>query len=103
VWRLISESAPALKDVLPAAGTQGEALAVSKAAHKAVKAVGDDIEKLAFNRAVARLYELVNALAAPLQQAASGKADDEMKAALREATEMLLVMLAPMMPHLAEQ
>ncbi|MFL4468118.1 class I tRNA ligase family protein, partial [Brucella melitensis] len=67
------------------------------------KAVGDDIEKLAFNRGVARLYELVNTLSGALQQAADGKADAEMKGALREATEMLVLMTAPMMPHLAEQ
>ncbi|MEN3397538.1 leucine--tRNA ligase, partial [Brucella melitensis] len=103
IWRLVAEAAPALKDVAPKAGTQGEALGVSKAAHKAVKAVGDDIEKLAFNRGVARLYELVNTLSGALQQAADGKADAEMKGALREATEMLVLMTAPMMPHLAEQ
>jgi leucyl-tRNA synthetase len=71
--------------------------------HKTVNAVGDDIEKLAFNRGVARLYELVNALAAPLQLVASDKADDELKGAVRDATEKLIQMLAPMMPHLAEQ
>lgn len=103
IWRLIAESAEALRGVAPKTGQEGEALAISKAAHKAVKAVGDDIEKLAFNRAVAKLYELVNAIGGGLQQAASGKADDSLKGALREATEMLIVMLAPMMPHLAEQ
>ena len=103
VWRLISEAAEQLKDVAPKAGTEGEALAVSKAAHKAVKAVGDDIEKLAFNRGVARLYELVNTVAGPLQQVASGNADDALKGAVRDATEKLILMLAPMMPHLAEQ
>lgn len=103
VWRLVSEAAHALQDVSPKAGTEGEALAVSKAVHKAVKSVGDDIEKLAFNRAVARLYELLNTLAQPLQQTALGKADAALTAATREATEMLIAMLAPMMPHLAEQ
>lgn len=103
VWRLVSEAADALANVAPKAGSEGEAQAVSKAAHKAVKAIGDDIEKLAFNRAVARLYELLNTLAQPLQQVASGKADDALKAATREATEMLIIMIAPMMPHLAEQ
>jgi len=103
VWRLISEAAEQLKDVAPETGTEGEALVVSKAAHKAVKAVGDDIEKLAFNRGVARLYELVNTVAGPLQQVASGNADDALKGAVRDATEKLILMLAPMMPHLAEQ
>jgi len=103
VWRLVAEAAEHLKDVAPKTGTQGEALVVSKAAHKAVKAVGDDIEKLAFNRGVARLYELVNTAAASLQQVASGNADDELKSAVRDVTEKLILMLAPMMPHLAEQ
>ncbi len=105
VWRLLAEAAEGLKTVAPKAGAQGEALAVSKAAHKAVRAVGDDIEKLAFNRAVARLYELVNTLSGPLQQVAAGKADDELnelRGALRQAAEMLILMVAPMMPHLAE-
>ena len=103
IWRLVQEASPSLKDIAPKAATQGAALDVSKAAHKAVKAVGDDLEKLAFNRAVARIYELVNAIAGPVQQIAKGQADDEMKGAVREAIEMLLAMIAPMMPHLAEQ
>src|SRR5690606_17684353 len=103
IWRLIAESAEALRGVAPKTGQEGEALVISKAAHKAVKGVGEDIEKLAFNRAVAKLYELVNAIGGALQRAAGGKADDSLKGALREATEMLIVMLAPMMPHLAEQ
>ena len=37
---------------LTGAASAGEAGAISKAAHKAVKAVGEDIGKLAFNKAV---------------------------------------------------
>ena len=103
VWRLISEAAETLKTVEPAAGLDGEALAISKAAHKTVKAVGEDIEKLAFNKAVARLYELVNTLSGPLQKVAAGEADKATIAACREATNMLIAMIAPMMPHLAEE
>ena len=101
VWRLVSEAAPALADVAPAAARQGDAAAVSKAAHKAMKAVGEDIEKLGFNKAVARLYELVNVLS-PLV-AGSASADAAATAALREAMEALVRMMAPMMPHLAEE
>ncbi|MET0170526.1 MAG: class I tRNA ligase family protein, partial [Aliihoeflea sp.] len=100
VWRLISEAAEALADVAPSAARDGEGAAISKLAHKTVKAVGEDIERLAFNKAVARLYELVNALAPRLQ--AISAADAAEKAALREAVEMLVSMIAPMMPHLAE-
>ncbi|PYE87979.1 leucine--tRNA ligase [Phyllobacterium leguminum] len=102
VWRLVSEAAPVLKTVAPKPAFEGEAGLISKAAHKTLKAVGEDIEKLAFNKAVARLYELTNVLAAPLQTAASGNADAVLQGSLREAVDMLIAMIAPMMPHLAE-
>ncbi|PHP68457.1 leucine--tRNA ligase [Zhengella mangrovi] len=99
VWRLVSESADVLTGIAPAAGTG----AVSKAAHKTVKAVGEDIDKLNFNKAVARLYEMVNAISQPLSDVAAGKGDSADAAAARDAVEKLIIMLAPMMPHLAEE
>ena len=54
-----------------------------------------DIEGFRFNRAIARLYELTNNIA---------KADnDTHPAALREGIEALVLMIGPIMPHLAEQ
>ncbi|RLQ88967.1 leucine--tRNA ligase [Notoacmeibacter ruber] len=103
VWRLLSEAAPVLKPVAGAAANEGDAAAISKATHRTVKAVGEDIEKLAFNKAVARLYELVNILSNPLQAAAKGEADEPTVAALADAADKLIAMLAPMMPHLAEE
>ena len=103
LWRLISEASPGLAGVEPRAGTDGEAGALSKAAHKTVKAVGEEIERLGFNKAVARIYELANALQAPVADIAAGKASPELKAATREALDMLVVLIAPMMPHLAEE
>jgi len=102
VWRLVSEAAPVLKTVTPKSASEGEAGQISKTVHKTLKAVGEDIEKLSFNKAVARLYELVNAIASPLQAVAEGKADAALQAALREAVDILIAMIAPMMPHLAE-
>ena len=64
-------------------------------------AVGEEIEKLGFNKAVARLYGLVNTLSPHAASAASAEA--AMKGALREAIEKLIQMIAPMMPHLAEE
>ena len=100
VWRLVNEAAPLVEGVEPAPAHEGEAAAVSRAAHKTVKAVGEDIERLSFNKAVARLYELVNAISPAV---AKGAADDATKAALRDALDKLVVMVAPMMPHLAEE
>ncbi|KGF69899.1 leucyl-tRNA synthetase [Hoeflea sp. BAL378] len=103
IWRVLGEASAELKAVTPAAGGSGVALAVSRSAHKTVKAVGEDIERLAFNKAVARLYELLNTLAAPLADVAAGKADPELKAACRQAADMVVLLIAPMMPHLAEE
>ncbi len=103
VWRLVSEAAPALVAVPAAPALEGEALAVSQAAHKTLKAVQGDYDKLAFNKAVARIYELVNSLAAPLTAAAAGEASPAMASALREAATILVQLIAPMTPHLAEE
>ncbi len=90
IWRLVNESAQG------AGGSDAAAaLELRRAAHKALAAVTDDLMSLRFNRAIARIYELANAL-----QTALGKASPE---ALREAAEFLVLMAAPMMPHLAEE
>jgi leucyl-tRNA synthetase len=64
-----------------------------RAAHRAIEAVTGDIDNLRFNRAVAQIYSLANAIAAE---------PDAEGAARREALEMLVLLSAPMMPHLAE-
>ncbi|OPB32279.1 leucyl-tRNA synthetase [Bartonella sp. AR 15-3] len=101
VWRLVALSAPVLKGVKSCAGQQGAALELSKAAHRTLCAVEDDLEKLAFNRAVARLYELLNVIASSLNNIEN--AEDEMKSALRQAVDFFIAMIAPMVPHLAEE
>ncbi|MCZ2328788.1 leucine--tRNA ligase [Bartonella sp. F02] len=101
VWRVVASSAPILREVVPHVGRQGAALELSKTVHRTLCAVEDDLEKLAFNRAVARLYELLNTLA-PLVNTAEN-AEDDMKSALRQAMDFFCAMIAPMMPHLAEE
>ncbi|MEP9374867.1 leucine--tRNA ligase [Mesorhizobium sp. KR1-2] len=103
VWRIISMAAESLAGVKPASSGEGAAGAVSKPAHKALKAVGEDIEKLAFNRSIARIYELANVLSGPVGEIAEGKGDDALKGATREAVEILVHLIAPFMPHLAEE
>ncbi|MBX3583889.1 MAG: leucine--tRNA ligase [Rhizobiaceae bacterium] len=103
LWRLVSEAAPGVAGVAPAAGREGDALSLSRAAHRIVKSVGEEIERLGFNKAVARIYELANALQGPVSDIAAGRASPELKAATREAFEMLIGLIAPMMPHLAEE
>jgi leucyl-tRNA synthetase len=90
VWRLVHGATAAN-------GPGGTADApLRKAAHKALAAVGEDIERLRFNRCVAHIYTLANALDEGLRGGAS-------KAAAGEAARILVQLIAPMMPHLAEE
>ncbi|AYG67975.1 MULTISPECIES: leucine--tRNA ligase [unclassified Rhizobium] len=103
MWRLVSEAADMLRTVEPTPAKEGEALAISQIAHRTLKAVQGDYDKLAFNKAVARIYEFVNALAAPLSKIAAGQADAAYRSAVREAVEILIALVAPITPHLAEE
>ncbi|CAN5359473.1 leucine--tRNA ligase [soil metagenome] len=76
------------------------ATALRKAAHRALASVEDSIRGLRFNVAVAKIYELVNALAAAV---ADSDKDTGLPAAIDEAFDLLIGMMAPMMPHLAEE
>ncbi len=80
------------------------ATAVRKAAHAALAHVGEDIERLRFNRCVAHIYEAANALSAALSDArAAGNVPADLAWSFREAAEILVESAAPMMPHLAEE
>ncbi|MGF0539777.1 leucine--tRNA ligase [Agrobacterium sp. ES01] len=104
VWRVISEAAAQLKTVERNPAKDGDALALSQAAHKTLKAVGEDLDKLSFNKAIARIYEFVNMLAPALSKVAAGKdVTPGYIAATRDATEILIHIIAPMVPHLAEE
>jgi leucyl-tRNA synthetase len=103
LWRLVSEAAPSLEGIAAERASEDEAGDVSKAAHRTLKLVGEDIGKLGFNKAIARIYELANTLPAPLAALASGSNAPGLAPALREALEFLVVMIAPIMPHLAEE
>ena len=98
VWRLLEEVLPGLPpSAAPAVPAEGAALALRRATHRAIDGVTADIEGFAFNKAVARLYELTNAVAKARGEDAPG-----MGFAMREAFEALALLSAPMTPHLAE-
>jgi leucyl-tRNA synthetase len=66
--------------------------ALERKLHKTIASVGANIEALAFNKAVANVYELANAI--------EKAAPSETRSA---SVEALLRLVAPMVPHLAEQ
>jgi leucyl-tRNA synthetase len=77
-------------------GPAGRAL--RRATHRTIAAVTEALETFSFNVAVARLYELVNAITE------ADRASDRVGLAWarREAMATLAQLIAPMMPHLAE-
>ena len=100
VWTLVAahgQPAPKPNEPPPPGADQGAALALRQQAHRAIQAVTEDIEHFRFNVAVARSYELVNAIA-------KLKSDDEASVFARgEALRILAQLISPFMPHLAEQ
>ena len=74
-----------------------EALVLRRAAHKTLNSVSQNIEGLRYNVAVAQIYELTHALAAALDRSGEG-----LDWAIQEAAELLVQMIGPMLPHLAE-
>jgi leucyl-tRNA synthetase len=99
LWRMATEPAASL----PAPGAaipndvSAALLTVRRQTHKTIAAVSDDLDRFRFNRAVARIRELTNALDdLPATDAGAG-------AVLREGLEMTALLLGPMMPHFAEE
>jgi len=81
VWRLVQS----------VSGTSGEDNELDRKVHRAIAAVGTAIDGLQFNKAVAALYELTNAI----ERAKPSVSRDE-------AIRTLVLLTAPMAPHLAE-
>jgi leucyl-tRNA synthetase len=82
VWRLASDSTV----------ESGEDDALKRKLHRTIAAVGEAIDALQFNKAVAQLYELVSAIEKAKPSAAR-----------RDAVRTLILLVAPMAPHLAEE
>jgi leucyl-tRNA synthetase len=70
----------------------GEVEALKRKLHKTIAGVGEAIESLQFNKAVALLYELV-----------SGIEKAPASATRADAIQALIRLIAPMAPHLAEE
>ncbi|HEX8900354.1 leucine--tRNA ligase [Vitreimonas sp.] len=98
VWTLTdAHGHPAPKPGEAAPAMSPEAHALRQLAHRAIQSVTDDIENFRFNVAVARSYELVNAIA-------KLKSDDAGSLFARgEALRILAQLISPFMPHLAEE
>jgi leucyl-tRNA synthetase len=84
LWRLFGETGNA--------GDGGEDKPLARKLHQAIAGVAADIEALGFNKAVAKIHALANEIE---------KAKPSTTRA--EACRTLILLVAPMMPHLAEE
>ncbi|MGE0063572.1 MAG: leucine--tRNA ligase [Xanthobacteraceae bacterium] len=102
LWRLVGDIASIEAPDARPAEFSAAAIEVRKAAHRALSNVSADIARLRFNRCVAHLYELANALGTALSAVETVPPPD-LAFALREAGDILVRLFHPMMPHLAEE
>jgi leucyl-tRNA synthetase len=84
LWRLIEADG--------AAKAEGDDIALRKLCHRTTVGIESDINGLQFNKAVARLYSLCSAI-----EKAPPSADRE------QALRTLLLLVSPMVPHVAEE
>ena len=98
LWRLVTENtAPIAAVDMAKPDTIGSAAEdVLKAVHKTIDGVSQDLEKFHFNKAVARIRELTNAVEGLKE---TGPDAEWVR---RQGLEALTLMVAPMTPHLAE-
>ena len=105
VWRLIHQisemAAPAGSEV--AGIDDAGALEIRKIVHRHLLRVGQNIERLRFNTAIAEIRKLTNALLDVLHAIEDKPVTAQSALAVREAADVLVKLLEPMMPHLAEE
>ena len=94
IWKLLQPIA-AMKQVASTLSAQSKDHALYRQTQRTIRDVSGDIEKLHFNKALARVRELVNALSALPVQATY----DDLR---RYSAEIVLQLLNPFVPHITE-
>jgi leucyl-tRNA synthetase len=98
LWRLFDATLENLPEGNTAPDNLSDAAkALRGETHRMLAGITDDVEKFRFNRAVARIYEFTNTANA------FKPAGDDDGWALKEALTILVQVVGPMMPHLAEE
>lgn len=98
LWRMMTEPKAVLVDIGSAQPVLAKPIElVHRQIHKTISAVSDDLDNFHFNKAVARIRELSNAL-----EGLSGE-EDGTGWVLREGYEAIILLINPMCPHVAEE
>jgi leucyl-tRNA synthetase len=103
LWRVVNESAAVAKSAPSArpAAFSTDALALRKVAHGTLDKVSTGIERMHYNVCLAHIREFTNALADVL--AKGGTPPPDLAWAVSEVAVILVQLISPMMPHLAEE
>ena len=106
LWRYVYALLPALNEVPAFAGTMAEVpqqhAALHRKTHQTITRVRADIEdRMHFNTAISAVMELVNEL--KRYDLETARADKLLASLLREAVEVVVLLLAPIVPHIAEE
>jgi leucyl-tRNA synthetase len=94
MWRICQ--AAELQESRRTEGQMAVEDALRRTMHKTIRRVTDDVEAFKFNTALAAMMEWINTLAAHLEEHGATPA-------LQEATGILIRLLAPFAPHIAEE
>jgi leucyl-tRNA synthetase len=96
LWRMVFEAAVPLRADAPLPEPlNADATRILRLIHRTIQTVTDDLEKFRFNRAVARIRELTNAVS---------ELDVSQNPAITgRALATIVLLIAPVMPHLAEE
>ncbi len=97
VWRAVLENLEIIRDAQAPSEAQGEAQVLRRLTHRTIKKVTEDIDgRFHFNTAIAAIMELVNGIY-------GFQAKQAHPEVLREALEAAVRLLAPFVPHVAEE
>jgi leucyl-tRNA synthetase len=103
-WRIIVDYLEEIMDVAPFAGEEpleGDLKALRRKTHQTIRKVTSDIEdRFHFNTAISAVMELVNALYQFPRPAAG---DRLALSVVRETAEAVILLLAPIVPHVTEE
>jgi len=107
LWKLVISHANQIDHgpLQPLSCYNEEQVQIIKLVHKTIAIVGEEFEKIGFNRAIAKIRELSNALekfAANNETLAKTSAQNNAEI-MHFALENLVLLFSPIMPHLAEE
>jgi len=92
IWRVINKVSTFEKS------TKSNSTDLTRSTNQALDNVGKMFSSLRFNNAVAQIYTLLNDI-----EKAANKAEPQDSSAIIDATNIIIQLFAPMMPHLAEE